>query len=99
MSTKKIASLFKIKDDVKRLSCVLYQEICNCGNKYIGKTMRNVTKRIDEHEQQKGKLESSKHLKNNLGQKFYWMRLSRAPLQRFLKVSWCLFYQAVKSIP
>ena len=97
MATKKITSLFKIKDNIKRLSCVLYQGICSCGNKDIGKTMRHATTRIDEHEQQKDKLETSKHLKNNPGQKFDWMMLSRAPLQRFLKVSWSLFYQAVKS--
>ena len=49
--------------------------------------MRHANTRIDEHEQQKDKLETSKHLKNNPGQKYDWMMLSRAPLQRFLKVS------------
>ena len=31
-ATRKIKTLFKIKDNVKHLSCVIYQEICSCGN-------------------------------------------------------------------
>ena len=31
-STRKIKSLFKIKDNVKQLSCVVYHGICSCGN-------------------------------------------------------------------
>ena len=29
-ATRKIKSLFKIKDNVKHLSCVIYQGICSC---------------------------------------------------------------------
>ena len=78
-STRKIKSLFKIKDNVKHLSCVVYHGICSCGNNYIGETIRNVVTRIDEHEQPNGKLEPSKHLKNNPGHQFNWMILSSAP--------------------
>ena len=35
-ATRKIKSLFKIKDNLKHLSCVIYQGICSCGNNYIG---------------------------------------------------------------
>ena len=41
-STRKIKSLFKIKDNVKHLSCVVYHRICSCGNNYIGETIRNI---------------------------------------------------------
>ena len=78
-SRRKIKSLFKIKDNVKHLSRVVYQGICSCVNNYIGETIRNVVRRIDEHEQSNGKSEPSKHLKNNPGHQFNWMILSRAP--------------------
>ena len=65
-----IKSLFKIKDNVKHLSCIIYQGICSCGKNYIGETIRNAVTRIDEHEQLNGKSNPSKHLKNNPGHKF-----------------------------
>ena len=81
-STRKIKSLFEIKDNVKYFSCVVYHGICSCENNYIGETIRNVVTRIDEHEQPNGKLEPSRHLKNNPGHQFNWMLLSRAQSHR-----------------
>ena len=78
-ATRKIKSLFKIKDNVKHLGCVIYQGICSCGHNYISETIRNTATRIDEYEQPNSKLEPSKHLKNNPGHKFDWMIVSRAP--------------------
>ena len=75
-------SLFEIKGNVKQLNCVIYQIICSCGNNYIDETVGNKVTRIDEHEQQNRKSEPSKHLKNNIGHKFDWMMLSRAPSHR-----------------
>ena len=46
-AARKIKSLFKIKDNVKHLSCVIYQGIRSCGHNYIGKTIRNAVTRID----------------------------------------------------
>ena len=66
-ATRKIKSLFKIKDSVKHLSCVVYHGIFSYGNNYTGKTIRNVVTRIDEHKQLNGKWEPSKHLKNDPG--------------------------------
>ena len=77
-ATRKIKSLFKIKDNVKHLSCVIYQRICRCGHNYISETIRNAVTRIDEHKQPNGKSEASKHLKNNTGYKFDWMILPEA---------------------
>ena len=62
-ATRKIKSLFKIKDNVKHLSCAIYQGICSCGNNYIGETMRDATTRINESKQTSGKSEPFKHLK------------------------------------
>ena len=81
-STRKIKPLFKIKNNVKHLSCGVYHGISSCENNYIGETIRNVVTRIDEHEQPNGKSEPSKHLKNNPGHQFNWMILSRAPSRR-----------------
>ena len=64
-ATRKIKSLFKIKDNVKHLSCVIYQGISGCGNNYIGETIRNTVTRIDKHEQPNGNSKPSKHIKNN----------------------------------
>ena len=50
-ATRKIKSLFEIKDNVKHFSCVICQGICSYGHHYIGETIRNVVTRIDEHEQ------------------------------------------------
>ena len=61
-STRKIKSLFKIKDNVKNLSCVVYHGICSCGNDYIGETIKNVVTRIDEHAQPNSKSKPSKHM-------------------------------------
>ena len=78
-STRKIKLLFKIKDNVKHLSCVVFHGIWSCGKNCIGETIRNVVTRIDGHKQPNGKSEPSKHLKNNPGHQFNWMILSRAP--------------------
>ena len=39
-STRKIRSLFPLKDRVKHVSCVIYQGVCSCGETYIGETER-----------------------------------------------------------
>ena len=83
---RKIKSLFKIKDNIKHLSCVIYQGICSCRNNYIGETIRNAVTRIDEHEQPNRKSEPSKHIKSNPGHKFDWMILSRAPSHRLKRI-------------
>ena len=40
-ATWKIKSLFKIKDNVKYLSCVIHQGICSCGHSHLGETIKN----------------------------------------------------------
>ena len=69
-ATRKIKSLFKIKDNVKHLSCVIYQSICRYGHNYVVENIRNAVTRTDEHEQPNCKSEASKNLKKNTGHKF-----------------------------
>ena len=40
-NTRKIQSLFPLKDKVQHLSCVIYKGICSCGETYVGETIRN----------------------------------------------------------
>ena len=38
-NTRKIQSLFPLKDKVQQLSCVIYKGICSCGETYVGETL------------------------------------------------------------
>ena len=40
-NTRKIQSLFPLKDKVQHLSCVIYKSICSCGETYVGETIKN----------------------------------------------------------
>ena len=44
-SPRKIKSLFKIKDNVKHLDCVVYHGICSCETNYIGENIRGAVTR------------------------------------------------------
>ena len=72
-ATKKINPLFKTKDNVKYLSCVINQGICSCRNSYVGETMKPPAARIDEHEQV---IKLSSYLSNISGNKFDWITLT-----------------------
>ena len=43
--TRKVKSLFSLKDKNPYPSCVIYEGICNCGENYIGETVRNTLAR------------------------------------------------------
>ena len=43
--TKKVKSLFPLKDRNLHPSCKIYKGICSCGETYIGETIRNVEER------------------------------------------------------
>ena len=47
--TRKIKSLFNLKDKNVHKSHVVYEGNCDCGAKYEGETQRNFSVRIDEH--------------------------------------------------
>ena len=44
----------------------IYKGVCSCGEGYIGKTIRNVEVRWDEHNNPMKKSNQSKHIKDNL---------------------------------
>ena len=63
--TKKVKSLFPLKDRNLHLTCKIYKGICSCGETYIGETIRNVEERWSEHNSADNKSEPAKHLADN----------------------------------
>ena len=78
-STRKIKSLFSLRDKVAHRSCEIYEGQCSCKLSYIGKTKRNGEVRLKEHEDPAEKSEPAKLLIENASHKFTWKVLSAAP--------------------
>ena len=78
--TKKIRSLFPLKDKVNHVSNVIYEGKCSCGLSYIGETKRNVDVRIKEHCDIRQKSEPAKHLYRNPLHTFDWKVICKAPM-------------------
>ena len=78
-NTRKVQSLFPLKDKVNHYSCVIYWGDCSCDQYYIGETVRNVEIRWNEHEDKISKSEPAKNLKENSNHKFRWTIISKVP--------------------
>lgn len=78
-NTRKIKSLFPVKDKVKHHSNVIYEGKCSCDERYVGETKRNAEIRWREHQSNDGKSEPAKHLQKHPGHSFEWKILSKAP--------------------
>ena len=76
---KKIKTLFKAKDKSLHQACKIYKGVCSCGEIYIGKTIRNIEVRWDEHNNPMKKSNPSKYIKDNLDHVFNWLVLANAP--------------------
>ena len=81
--TRKIRTLFPLKDRVVHVSDVIYEGICTCENNYIGETDRISGCRWNEHEDVKRNSEPAKHLKQNPTHKFKWKILTKAPKDKY----------------
>ena len=77
--TKKVKSLFPLKDHNLHPSCKIYKGICSCGETYIGETIRNVEERWSEHNSADNKSEPAKHLADNKEDSFLWSILLAFP--------------------
>ena len=75
--TKKVKSLFSLKDKNSYPVCQIYKRTCVCDETYIGETIRNVNIRWNEREDM-GK-EHAKYLRENLNHKFKWETLLQTP--------------------
>ena len=76
--TRKIETLFKLKDKNTHPSHVIYRGTCICNQVYIGETARNLEVRINEHSDINKQSEPAKHLKTHPEHKFTWDILTSA---------------------
>ena len=81
--TKKVRSLFPLKDRNTHISCIIYKGTCSCGDSYIGETDRNATIRWSEHDKPSDQSEPAKHIKCNTTHTFTWEIICRAPMTLF----------------
>ena len=83
--TKKVRSLFSVKDrvNIKHCANVVYEGTCSCDADYIGITDRNAVFRFAEHNNPAKNSEPAKHLKQNPQHKFEWKILSKTPKQKW----------------
>ena len=79
-NTRKIRSLFPLKDRVDHRSCVIYEGTCSCGEKYIRETNRIAGIRWNEHNTPSTTgADPSQHLYSNITHSFSWTILTCAP--------------------
>ena len=82
-STKKISSLFCLKDKNPHLACKIYEGNCSCSANYIGET--NVETQWNEHENLYKDSEPAKHIIGFPDHKFDWKILLTAPTNAKLR--------------
>ena len=70
--TKKISSLFKLKDQNQHPAQVVYKGTCSCNNEDMGETSRNLQSRINEHEDISKNSEPTRHLNSHPEHSFSW---------------------------
>ena len=70
--TKKVKSLFLLKDCNLHPSCIIYKDVCSCGETYIAEIISNVEKRWSEHNSAGNKSEAAKHCADNKEHSFLW---------------------------
>ena len=83
--TRKIRTLFQLKDKSLHPACKIYEGICICGEKYIGETKRNVEIRWMEHNTPSVKSNPVKHLSDNIDHSFTWKAICNAPNRKTVR--------------
>ena len=63
--SKKVKTLFKVKDKSLHQTCKIFKGVCSCDESYIGETIRNVEVRQDEYNNPMHKSNQSKYVKDN----------------------------------
>ena len=81
--TRKMKTLFKLKDPCIHPACKIYKGVCTCGEAYIGETIRNVETRRKEHNIPSDKSNPSKHIYSHIDHIFNWSTICNAPTNKF----------------
>ena len=76
--TRKIQTLFHLKDKKLYPAFKIYYGVCECGEDYIGETKRNTITRWSEHDNATKDSEPSRHLSKNINHIFTWKILCHA---------------------
>ena len=80
--TRKISSLFSLKDKNLYPSCKIYYGKCKqCGEDYVGETKRNCITRWREHDNPTHKSEPARHMNKHVEHEFEWSILCNAPIK------------------
>ena len=84
--TRKISSLFSLKDKNLYPSCKIYYEKCKqCGEDYAGETKRICITRWREHDNLTHKSEPARHINNHVEHEFEWTTLCNASIKDHLR--------------
>ena len=70
--TKKLSTLFRLKDKNIHPSHTVYIGTCSCNQEYVGETSRNLKARIMEHEDISKVSEPARHLSSHPLHSFSW---------------------------
>ena len=80
--TRKLKSLFPLKDRIKHKANIIYKGIFSCKESYIGETKHNAEIRWKEHCcNNDKKSEVAEHLLTNPGHTINWQVITSAPHQ------------------
>ena len=90
--TRKIRSIFPLKDKVSHKSCVIYEGICSCGERYTGETNRIAEIRFEEHNNPIKNSHPAKHLCKYPDHTFEWSIITSAPRSQFKRKILEAFY-------
>ena len=84
--TRKISSLFSLKDENLYPSCKIYYGKCKqCGEDYVGETKRNCITLWREHDNPTHKSEPARHINNHVEYEFEWSILYNTPIKDHLR--------------
>ena len=90
--TKKLQSLFSLKDTIVHKANVIYKGLSTCKEFYIGETKQNSEVRWDEHCSLKKSSEVGDLLLVNPDHNITWQIIAKAPAQTFKRKTLEAFY-------
>ena len=77
--TRKIRTLFQLKDESLHPACKIYEGACIRDEKYVKETKRNIEIRWMEQNTPNDKSNPTKHLRDNIDYSFTWKVICNAP--------------------